>query len=151
MRYINWWLTLTLLLRTRLRQQPNERVWEMCRWLTAHPLHLQRSFRRICRSVRVHGGRHGWRGVRTQLDCRGVCQAAKRNNDWAGAFLSLSTLISPHLSPPFGFRAECRLAEGPFTATQLNSTRRRVELRRRGAIDPSPTQLDVELSWVASL
>ena len=38
-----------------------------------------------------------------------------------------------------------------FIATQLSSTRRRVELRRRVSIDTSPTQstqLNVDLSWV---
>jgi len=46
-----------------------------------------------------------------------------------------------------------RCTKGPFIATQLNSTRRRAELRRRVAIDTSPTQLNsprhrVELSCV---
>jgi len=33
-------------------------------------------------------------------------------------------------------------SKGPFIATQLNSTRRRVELHRWVAIDTSPTQLN---------
>ena len=54
---------------------------------------------------------------------------------------------------------QCHYIKGPFIATQLNSTSSWVELRRRSVysdadatqLNSNWTQLDVELSWVASL
>jgi len=74
------------------------------------------------------------------------------DNDTVSGIAILDTTAIPEMRSAISMSFRIRQSKGPFIATQLNSTRRRIELRRRSVYsDADATQLNsTQLDWPAS-